>query len=81
MSGRASRAFDIKLWVKRILGQGGGFASFVRHEGGGIGRADVAAWVIRCLANPTCEGSQEVLDAIVAHRAEVLRLANGSKDA
>lgn len=68
MSVRAPRGVDIRAWIERILGQGGGFASFVRHEGGGTGRADVAAWVIRCLANPDCEGSQEVLDAIVERR-------------
>lgn len=33
----------------------------------------VAQFVIRCLANPDCEGSREMLDAIIDHRADRLR--------
>jgi hypothetical protein len=32
----------------------------------------VAAWVIQCLANPNCEGSDYVLEQIQARRAQIL---------
>lgn len=31
----------------------------------------VAAWVVRCLANPHCENSQMVIDAILERRARL----------
>lgn len=33
-------------------------------------RVAASAWTLRCLANPNCKGSQEVLDLILATRAE-----------
>lgn len=30
---------------------------------------DIVMWVVRCLANPDCEGSAEVLEAIDRQRA------------
>jgi hypothetical protein len=32
----------------------------------------VAAWVIRCLANPNCEGSGYILDMVQARRLQIL---------
>jgi len=34
-------------------------------------RVAAAKWVIRCLANPACEGSEEVFNAIAARRAKM----------
>ena len=36
-------------------------------------RIAAAIWTLQCLANPKCEGSQEVLDAIIARRRELPR--------
>lgn len=58
-------------WVKRIIKGASGFLVFedrefvVFRDGREVG---VAEFVINCLANPQCEGSKEVLDAILQHR-------------
>lgn len=50
------------------------FTSFVDHEMPLFActeRVEVAAWVVRCLANPMCDGSAEAMAAIAERRAEV----------
>ncbi len=34
-------------------------------------RVAAAHWILKCLANPACEGSEEALAAIMAHRETV----------
>ncbi len=49
----------------------GGMNDFEDHEcvvWHNSDRAAAAYWILKCLANPRCEGSQEVIDAIIAHR-------------
>lgn len=61
---------DIAAWCKRVLGDGGGLRSYQKHERGGERPSNqrIAEWVIRCLANPGCEGSEAVLLAILEQR-------------
>ena len=62
----------IEKWVNRIINGLGGLHSFEDHEFAtpNIDRDEaVARWVIRCLGNKNCEGSQEVIDAILKNRA------------
>lgn len=62
---------DIAAWCKHIIEGQAGMNSYearelvVWHESE---RFSAAQWVIRCLANPDCEGSGEVLQAIVEQR-------------
>ena len=62
---------DIAAWiVDRIAG----LYDFEYHELAvpTINRDEaVAAWIIRCLANPKCEGSADVLNSIVDRREKV----------
>ena len=61
-------------WIKGIIRGGGGFNMNRQREGGGVSREDVAAWTIRCLANPRCEGSGEIIQAIIDNRCTQLGL-------
>ncbi len=66
---------DINNWVKRIIKGPAGFDVWEdrecvifhhsREEG-------IAEFVLRCLANPNCEGSDKVLDAIMQERERKL---------
>ena len=61
----------IEEWVNKIIFGSGVLHAFEYHEFAScnIDRDEaVARWVIRCLANPKCEGSEEVLTAIVERR-------------
>lgn len=64
----------IPEWITQIIDGPAGLHSFEEHEIATptIPRDEaVAAWVIRCLANPLCEGSEEVFQAIAARREKV----------
>lgn len=67
-------ASPVQAWVEQVVTGGGGFQSFEAHEmplWAHERDVELAAWVIRCLANPGCEGSAEVLAAIAERRADV----------
>ncbi len=62
---------EIDNWLKDIIHGSGGFEDFENYEGlvHSVSREhSIAAFVIRCLGNPDCEGSGEVLDKIEANR-------------
>jgi len=61
----------IHNWIHNIIEESGGFKSCEKHEimVHNISREhSIAAWVIRCLANPDCEGSKETLESIHVQR-------------
>lgn len=61
-------------FAKRIIEGVGGLNDFERYELAVPHVSDrvwAADWTIRCLANPKCEGSEEVLAAIMERRAAV----------
>jgi hypothetical protein len=63
--------FSIKEWVKEVIHGVGGLESYEDHEVADQSedpRLRGAEWVIRCLANPECEGSRKALDAIYDRR-------------
>ena len=71
---KSLRATDIGQWCKEIIDGASGFISYEEHELviWHISRERaVAEWVIRCLANPENEGSQMVIDSIIARRKVV----------
>lgn len=73
---------DIPSFIEEIINGVGGFKvqedrEFVIYPDREVG---VAGFIIRCLANPQCKGSQEVLDAIIARRAKVGGLPNPPVD-
>ena len=61
---------EIDEWVNRIINGTGGFKSWEDHEIviHNSREESIAAFVVRCLANPACEGSKEVLDLIAENR-------------
>ena len=73
--------FDIAAWIHRIISGPTGLETYEEREFviWHIPPYEVAAtWVIRCLANPDCEGSQQVLDSILARRARVSAQKNNT---
>ena len=65
---------DIHAWCIQVIEGPGGMRVYedrevvewnipIRHA--------VAEWVIRCLANPSCDGSAEVIAAIQRRRAKL----------
>jgi hypothetical protein len=65
---------SVEDWIKQVLFGPGGMQAYEEHEivvWNVPDREATAAWIIRCLANPRCEGSAEVLKAIAARREEV----------
>lgn len=65
---------EIDEWVNRIINGIGGFKSWEEHEIviHNSREESIAAFVIRCLANPQCKGSRDVIDAIIAQREKLL---------
>ena len=65
---------DIMTYCEKIITGVGGLHDFERYELA-VPNVDrdvaTAAWVIRCLANPKSEGSQQVLEAILERRREL----------
>ena len=66
-------------WVKDIIEGPQGMNSFQRHEmviWNEPERIAAANWVLRCLANPSCEGSGQMLHAILERRKNAMRSQN-----
>lgn len=64
----------ISEWINSIINGPAGMNDFERHELVLWLESDrycAASWAIRCLANPLCEGSGEVLAAIIEQRERV----------
>jgi hypothetical protein len=64
---------DVLAWIESVVTGGGGFQSFEQHEMPLFTHerdVELASFVVRCLANPRCEGSAEVLAAIQRRRSE-----------
>lgn len=64
---------DIAKWCRDIIEGPGGMNDYEKYEmaiWNDSERVAAAAWVLRCLANPECKGSQEVLAAILTRREE-----------
>lgn len=62
---------DINDWIYRVIKGPTGFETWEDRECvifHNSREEDIAAFVIRCLANPLCDGSKEVLDAILEQR-------------
>jgi hypothetical protein len=60
-------------WVEQVVTGGGGFQAFEAHEMPLFAYErdiELASFVIKCLANPRCEGSAKVLAAIERQRRE-----------
>lgn len=61
-------------WIKNVIEGSGGLLDYERHEWAVRNYSDeitAAIWVIKCLGNPKCEGSAEVLKAILDRRKEM----------
>ena len=77
-AGSAS-VFVVADWVKDIIEGPQGMNSFQRHEmviWNEPERIAAANWVLRCLANPRCEGSDKMLHAILERRKNAMRSQN-----
>jgi len=61
---------DLKAWCVRIVEGPGGLEDWHKYECFGTEptTVEVVEWVIRCLGNPKCEGSSQVLEAIADRR-------------
>lgn len=65
---------NIVEFSKKIIEGVGGLQDFEYYEIASPNYSrDVSAaiWTIKCLANPKCEGSEEVLSAILERRKEI----------
>lgn len=68
------QTIDIAEWATRIIEGTGGMNAkelyewVIFHDSD---RVAAAKWTLRCLANPECEGSAEVLQAIMERREKV----------
>lgn len=63
----------ITSWLVDAINGAGGLRSYQDHEYPVMAHPDdvtVAIWIVRCLGNPRCEGSQEVVDAIIKSRED-----------
>lgn len=66
-------AIDIKAWCKQIVEGAGGLIAYDRRERRRpANRLESVEFAIRCLANPDCEGSGEVMQTILEQRAKKL---------
>ncbi len=64
---------SIRDWCKGIIeGAGGLRAYFAKEARATPKQQDCVEWAIRCLANPDCAGSGEVLKLILEQRATKL---------
>lgn len=65
---------DISSWVNKIIKSSAGFEQWEDREGVIFHHSreeGIAEFVIRCLANPSCEGSDQVLEAIIKQREKL----------
>jgi hypothetical protein len=65
----------ITEWCEKVIEGPSGMNAYEEREFVSWFKSDrvaAAEWVIRCLANPKCEGSAEVLEAIMEHRKELI---------
>jgi len=64
---------NILKFSEKIINGAGGLHDFEYHE---IATPNydrdvvVAIWVIKCLANPSCDGSKEAMEAIIERRKD-----------
>ena len=61
----------IEQWIQKVINGTGGFKSFERYELPVFDpdrESGIAEFVIKALGNPDCEGSTEVLTAILKNR-------------
>lgn len=68
---------SIEEWLEKVVNGNTGFLSFEDHEWPMFHKGrdySLAAFVIRALANPLCNGSEEVLAAIQERRAKLSEL-------
>lgn len=66
--------FDIEKWIKEAMEGPGGMRDFDRREHPIYHcsrRIAAASWIVRCLANPKCEGADDMLKAIIAQRGGI----------
>lgn len=69
--------YDIAGWCQLVIEGGGGMNVYEQRElatwpkGERVGAAE---WTVRCLANPGCDGSAEVLSAIIRNRQQVMAM-------
>lgn len=64
---------DIRAWIHEIIDGIGGFHDYERYEMPIETMPHdeaVAVWVIKCLGNPKCFGSDDVLQIITDHRGK-----------
>jgi hypothetical protein len=63
---------NIKYWIDDVISRPGGWESWNERELYDSHEKSrdhsVVEFFIRCLANPKCEGSEEVLNLIIEHR-------------
>ena len=79
-AGSAS-VFVVADWVHDIIEGPQGMNSFQRHEmviWNEPERIAAANWVLRCLANPRCEGSDQMIHAILERRKNAMRSPNAA---
>jgi hypothetical protein len=70
---------DVKKWCRDIVEGIGGLDDFNRYEMACLdSQLDAVEWAVRCLANPKCEGSREVLDAIESRREQAGEAPSGA---
>jgi hypothetical protein len=63
--------FKAEDWLRRIIEGVGGMNDYEKYElvlWNEPERTAGARWALKCLANPKCEGSAEMLDAIIKQR-------------
>jgi hypothetical protein len=69
----------IPQWVKRIITGTGGFLALEGHDDGDFYESReeaIAEFVIRCLANPCSDGSEQVLQEIIENRKAAARIVS-----
>lgn len=67
---------DLKAWCRDIVSGTGGLEAWHKYECGGTEPTlvEVVEWTIRCLGNPKCDGSAQVVEAILNQRDFQLRI-------
>lgn len=66
----------IVLWIDSCINGPSGLLAYEDREV--VARTEIdeivaATWILRCLANPLCKGSGEVLKAINDHRSRIYK--------